>query len=415
MESAPDALSVGVGLLVLVLAVALAISLWTGSKIRRRQVDHERNLRENRQDLIDAAKGAALSAATDMSSKLLDDFKRESESAKKDSEERIKKTTEPLVEQFQDIVKAVASLNDKVKQGENMMDTVLRALSSPGGAGYFAEIGLENTLKSFGLEPERDFIMHYTIPGESNGKKLRPDAVVFLPGDSVLVIDSKASKFLLELAEAEGTEDEKEAYDNLARTMNQHLRSLTDKDYKTAIGESYREVDRGGKLRNIINVMYLPNEGALEKLANADPSFAQKAMQAGIIPLGPGGLAGLIGVARIQIDRARQAKNQEQIIEATQHLLEGVAVAIGHVDRVGRGIRTAADSFGKLTGSLNTRLLPRARKLVSLGVRPAKSGDLEHRLPSYQVVTLKEDDVIETDAEEIPPTRALENTAKERG
>ena len=47
----------------------------------------------------------------------------------------------------------------------------------------------------------------------------------------------------------------------------------------------------------ILSVMYLPNEGALEKLQRADPDFVAKAAKREIIPVGPAGLAGLIGFA----------------------------------------------------------------------------------------------------------------------
>ena len=62
------------------------------------------------------------------------------------------------------------------------------------------ETVLENTLKSFGLTAGIDFVLQQTF-GSEDGSRLRPDAIVFLPADSVLVIDSKASKFLLELAQ----------------------------------------------------------------------------------------------------------------------------------------------------------------------------------------------------------------------
>lgn len=351
---------------------------------------------------FDEAQPALLKTLGEMSSKLLDDHKRESEDAKKASEEHIRKTTKGLTEQFQSVVKAVASLNDQVADSKKMADTVWRALSTPGGAGHFAEIGLENTLKSFGLVPDRDFVRQYTIPGESEGRRLRPDAVVFLPGDAFLVIDSKASKFLLEIAQAEGTESEEEAYANLARTMNQHLKALAEKNYKSAILESSRKAGRGGAMRRLVNVMYLPNEGAVEKIAKADPGFVQKAVNLEIVVAGPTALAALIAFARVEIDLGRQAENQDRIVDASQHLLDSVAVTLGHVEHVGRGLKSAADGFSKLAGSINSRLLPRARKLVALGVRPSRSRDMSRNLSSFQIVESTPAEVIEGEAEEIP-------------
>ncbi len=371
---------------------------------RRQMQDWEKT----KQETVTAAKAAALASTAEMSSKLLADHKREAESARKESAERVKQTTEGLLQRFEHVSKAVASLNDQVAQNKDVVDTVWRALSSPGGAGYFAEIGLENTLTSFGLEAGRDFVMQHSV-ATAEGGRLRPDAVVFLPGDSVLVVDSKASKFLLELAQAEEAGEVEAAYANLAATMNRHLRELATKDYRNAIIAATRLAGRAHTLGRVLSVMYLPNEGALEKLTRADPTFAQKAAKAEIIPAGPTGLACLIGFARVEIDLGRQSANRERIVEATQGLLEAVAVMLGHVDTVGKGVRRSADGFARLTASINRTLLPRARTIAGLGVRSGKA--LPDALPGYQVVVMEDAGLIEGEAAKprlVPPSDEAE-------
>jgi DNA recombination protein RmuC len=363
----------------------------------KRMADWEKT----REESLLHAKAAVLEAANTVSTKLLADHKLETEAAKKEAAERLEKTTKAIGEQFETVVKTVASLNDQVVRNRDMTDTVWRALSSPGGAGHFAEIGLENCLKSFGLERGRDFAIQQEVSGDSEGGRLRPDAIVFLPFDSVLVIDSKASKFLLELASAEDEEDEEQGYINLARTMNGHLRALSNKDYRAAIVANFRAAGRTGELRRVLNVMYLPNESALEKLCRADPDFPKKAAAAEIIVAGPTGLAGIIGFARVDIDLGRQAENQEKIVEAAQALLEGVGYVLANTEQVGKGIKSAAEGFMKLTGSINSRLLPRTRRLAQLGVRPVKSKGLPTAIRSYQVIEIDGHTTIDGEAEEV--------------
>lgn len=348
------------------------------------------------------SQAAVLSTAQEVSSKLIADHKRENEAAKKESEERIRKTTENLGQHFEGIAKTVTTLHGQVKDSRETLDTVWKALSSPGGAGYYSQIGLENTLKEFGLERNRDFSMEHHIDVGSDSRRLRPDAVVFLPFESVLVIDSKASKFLLEIAELEGTEQEDEAYANLARTMNQHLRALAGKDYQGAILEEYRNAGRSDEIKRILSVMYLPNEAAIERLRKADPKFVSKMANAGITLAGPSGLSSIIGFACAEIDLGRQAANQEKIIASTQSLLEGIGMVLGHVEGVGKGLKSAANNFAKLTGSINSRLLPRARGLVDLGVRPTKNRPLPNQMPQFQVVELSQPAMIDGEAAEVP-------------
>ncbi len=345
---------------------------------------------------IEAAKAAALASSRELSAQLMAEHKRESETANKANEARVQKVTEGLQQNFEAIVKNVHTLTQDVDKNRGSVETVMRALSSPGGAGHFAEIGLENTLKAFGLHPERDFIMQHTTMGE-DGNRLRPDAVVFLPGDAALVIDSKASKFFLEVAAVEGTEEEEAAYAGLARTMAQHLRDLSNKDYAGAIRETYRSAGRGHEFRKVTTAMYLPSEAAIERLDKADPEFARRAGANHIIPVGPSGLRGLIALSSVNIDLGRQAENQEKIIEATEKLLESVTVALGYAETVGNGLQTAVTNFAKFTSSVNSRLLPRSRALVGLGVRPQGKKKQIRNLSAFEVMKFDAENFIEGD------------------
>lgn len=355
---------------------------------------------------LKAMQAAALQTTQLLSSKLLEDHKRENAEAKKQGEELVRQTTEQLFQRFEHVSQAVAQLKGQVGANGQQLDTVWRALTSPAGSGYFAEIGLANTLSSFGLLEGRDYILQHTTEDAATGRRLRPDAVVFLPGDSALVIDSKASKALVEIAQAEGGEQEEAAYQNLARTMNQHLKALAEKDYRSAIAAAWREAGRGSEIARILSVMYLPNEGALEKLHRADPDFVAKAAKREIIPVGPAGLAGLIGFASVEISLIRQIENQKEIVRSAELLLESLTIALGHAASVGRNVRSAADAYEKFARSVNGRLLGRGRKLTELGLRPGKA--LPGNLPTYHLQML--DSVIDGEAEDLtePGPTALE-------
>ena len=380
----------------------LALARQQLTESERRAGDFERL----RQESLHEAKAAVLATAQQLSSKLLEDHKRETVAAREETETRVRKTAEGLVKQVDAVVQAVAALQGQVEEKSRTLDTVWRALSSPGGAGQLAEIGLANTLKSFGLEQGRDYVLQLTTQDEVSGRVLRPDAVVFLPGDSRLVIDCKASKFLVEIAAAEGSEGEEEAYHNLARTMNLHLKALASKDYRGAVQATTRAEGRSGATTRIFSLMYLPNEAALEKLNRADPDFLRKAREAQIIPAGPAGLYCALSVAAMEINTLRQIDGQQRIADTAKALLEGIVVALGFAANVGKSLKTASDNFAKFTGSVNQRLLPRARRLTQLGIQPSGKA-LPPNLPSYAVTTFENDTLIEGEAadvvEETPP------------
>ncbi len=387
-------------------AAAAALGLSHNRREAQRRIEAETRLAEAERrigdferlkpELVQAATAAALATGRELSAQLLDDHKREAEAARQAAEERVKQHSATLVTQVNEIAKAVQELHGQLKDKGRTLDTLWRALSSPSGAGQIAELGLANTLKSFGLELGRDFVLQLTTQDE-DGRKLRPDAVVFLPGNSVLVIDCKASKFLLEIAAAEGTEREAEAYRNLAATMNRHLRALAEKDYAAAVRLALRQAGRGDEIARSLSVMYLPTEAALEKLNRADPEFLMKARAAQIIPAGPAGLHCAVSLASAEINLARQVENQTRIVEGAEALLESLGVALSHAAQLGKNLKTAAESFAKFAGSINQRVLPRAKKLGQLGLQPGKP--LPGNLPLYSVTG--RDDLIEGEAEEV--------------
>jgi DNA recombination protein RmuC len=348
------------------------------------------------QEMLTSAKAALLEGGTQLSSKLLEDHKRENADSKEAAEKRVQAASEAFLKQFETLSNAVAALEGRIQENGRVIDTVWRSLSSPSGAGQLAELGLANTLKAFGLEQGRDFQLQFSTQDEE-GRRLRPDAVVFLPSSGVMVIDSKASKYLLEIATSEGTSGEDEAYRNLARTMNQHLRALGEKDYASAIRSSWRDSGHSDEIARTVSVMYLPNEAALDKLNRADPEFLHNARARGIYLAGPTTLHCLISLASAEINLERQVENQQRIVAAAEALLDGLTNALGHVADVGKSLNRAADAFGRFASSTNRFVISRAKKLAALGLQPAKP--LPPSLPLFSVTA--HETLIEGEAEEV--------------
>lgn len=355
----------------------------------------------HRQDIINATKAAALETSHQISNKLLEDHKRELETAKKQTEETTKKTTEQLTEHFKTITASVVTLHDHHTKSSARVDTLWKALSTPAGAGQLAEIGLENSLKSLSLESGRDFVMQYSITGDE-GRSLRPDCIVFLPQDKVMVIDSKASKFLLELAEADLADKRAEVLERLKRTMNDHLKALISRDYKTAVQSTCKTAGRSAAPTHVFSVMYVPSEAALLHIREVDAEFQHKAERAGLILAGPASLYGLLSLARAQLDAERQAESTALIIQTSQELLDTLTTAFSYIDKVGKGIKTSMEQFDAFARSANKFVLPKMRKLTQLGVKPVKAKELPARIGTYEIRAAE--DLIVIEAEEPAPT-----------
>lgn len=330
-----------------------------------------------REDYMEAAKAAMFEASSKMSSKLLEDHKRENEEARRKAEETTRKETEGIHKEFSQVVEKLHNLKGNLDSQGKKISTVWQALSNPGGAGAMAEIGLENTLKSFGLEAGRDFKTQYSVNYEGN--RLRPDAVVFLPYNNLMVIDAKSSKIFLEIAEAAG-ENEDLLLANLKKTMDNHLSGLAAKSYKDAVAS-----DVDGEIGTVVNVMYLPNEAALQKVFQADPEFRSKCYKKDIILTDPAGLQLLLNICKHEISRAKQEVNYKEILKEMSKVVSSLDMFMRGASAVGDSIKKSADNFAKLGKSVNSRLLPRVKKMIDLGVQPEKEVKSLNGLPDFTV------------------------------
>jgi DNA recombination protein RmuC len=324
--------------------------------------------------------------------------------------EVFKKEAKELNEHFNKVTQTVSTLHSQVNQHGQKVDTVWKSLSTPSAAGQFSEISLENTLKNYGLESGKDFFMQYSTNDSETGSNLRPDAVVILPQGNLLVIDSKASKFFLELAEAEGSEQEAAIKEKLKKRMREHINSLASKNYKDAVESMYKKAGQSGKIKQIFTSMFIQSEASLERLYQIDPEFRGRCEEKAIIPSGPTGLAGLLSLAKFEINNEKRNSESENIINDLGTLLGSMEIVLKHALGVGKGIASAAKSYNEFTKSVNANLLPKARKMVDKGIEIPKNKALPQNLPSYHVST-EEAPTIEGSSEAVTESKKLEEVS----
>lgn len=318
-----------------------------------------------KEEHINIVKASALEVSGNLSNKLLDDHKREAQNAKKESEEIVKKTTESLIKQHEGLIEKVGALQKGVQKSEE----VHRALLNPTGAGSLGEITLENIFKNSGLIKDIDYKMQYSTTGEQ-GKTLRPDAVVFLPDDNVMVIDSKSSKFFVELESESNSLTNDEINQRLKKMMQENLKGLVSRKYSEAI-----ENEAGRKLARVY--MFLPTEKALEKVRFADPSFMQKAWSQGVLPIDPTGLLNELLKSSMVISSFKQDQNAKIIIEKVKELLNSTAILNNHGQKLGASLKKAMGSFDDFAGSFNRTFLSKAKQIQKMGVAANKLDSAE--------------------------------------
>lgn len=338
------------------------------------------------EESMKSAEAVMFKTSEQVANKLLDSHKRENEAAKKQAEEITKKETENLHKEFKTVVEKLAAIDGQNKNQDQKISAIWQGLISPVKAANFAEIGLENSLKLFGLEQGRDFITQTAI----EGTRLKPDAVIHLPGGNVMMIDAKTSKFFVEESE------------RLKDTMNKHLQSISTKDYAGALKSKDNLF--------VVNVMYLPTETALAKVLEADRDFAQKCMDNEVILATPSSLQLLLHIARHHISVSKQEQNHQLILDSLGKVVSSVDNLLRGLNEVGVAIRRSADAYSKLSGPVNSRVIPRIKNAIKLGLKPEKDVRMPDALPSFNIIE-NEANVVDLEAEAPENLRALEKKA----
>jgi len=320
----------------------------------------------------------------------------------KHNQESIDKITQNLYKNFEGVLNKVSSLDDDVKKSSKDIDLTKNALLNPSGAGKTAEITLENILKASGLKEKAsikdsgDYILQSHFFSSENIAK-KPDALVFLPGNQIVIIDSKSSSFFLDLQQAK--EDKNLDLQDLAQaklkeTMRKHLEDLKKRDYAKA--KEFDDLKQNNQSNIFTTIMFLQTEKMLEIVNEIDPNFMQKALDLGIWVLTPIGVYNLLTQGKFTINRIKQQENIEELRVEVKKLIEAIATMYGKAADIGKATSKAVKSYNEFASSFNQRFLVRVNNLNKLGIESDKK-TIGNKLEKYTIVN--DENIIDVEAE----------------
>ena len=310
----------------------------------------------------------------------------------KNQEENIQKITQNLYRNFENILNKVSSLDDDVKKSNQDISLTKNALLNPSGAGKTAEITLENILKFSGLKEKSsvndtgDYILQSHFFSSENIAK-KPDALVFLPGNHIVIIDSKSSIFFLELQkakEAENLDLQESTKIKLKETMRKHLDDLKKRKYAEA--KEFDDLKNNHQNSIFTTVMFLQTEKMLEIVGEIDENFEQKALDLGIWVLTPIGLYNLLAQGKLTINRIKQQENIEELRVEVKKLIEAIATMFNKAADIGKATSKAVKSYNEFASTFNQRFLVRVNNLNKLGIESDKK-NIGHKLEKYSIIT----------------------------
>ena len=262
--------------------------------------------------------------------------------------------------------------------------------NAPKSRGRWGEQQLKNVLETCGLSEHTDFETEVSVAQEEGGR-LRPDAIVRVPGGKALVIDAKVS--LNAYQDAFGAVEEAERQAGLAQhaaSMKNHINALGNKAYWTQFDEAPDYV-----------IMFVPGEHFLSAALEHDHGLWDFAFEKRVLLATPTNLIAIARTVAAVWRQEKMAKEARQIGELGKELYDRLAKAMQDLRVVGTGLNSAVKNFNTFASSLETRALVSARKLKDLSV---ETGARE--IESIAPVELLASHADSPDAE--PPAQAAE-------
>lgn len=268
---------------------------------------------------------------------------------------------EALSRQIETLARANAEIGNEARRLSNALRGDTRY------QGRWGETVLQQLLERAGLLPGVHFEAQVTSIGgrdmrSDEGRDLRPDMVILLPGGHKIVVDAKTSLTdFLAYAEAPTEEQAADCLKRHVASVKKHIKELADKQYHRLIP---------GALEH--SLMFMPNDASFLAALRGDATLGEYALRQNVVIVSPAHLLSVVQLVS-QIWRVEnQNRNAEAIAEAGGKLYDKVAAFLEDFSKINRNIQAAGrayeSSLKQLTGGSQS-ISARAERLRSMGAK----------------------------------------------
>ena len=304
---------------------------------------------------------------------LLNPLKNEIEGMRKSMTDNIKTSSENKAS----LEKAIEELMKRTQDIGNDANNLAKALKNESKMqGNWGELILENILEKSGLTEGEHYEKQTTIKDskgntvfhDETGRRLIPDVVVHYPDNKDVVIDSKVS--LTAFVDYCNAIDETEkvlAVKRHLQSMRSHYKELQKKNYSSYIKAPRVSLD--------YVIMFVPNESAMQLALYEDASLWREAFENGVFITSEQNLLALLRMIQLAWSQVKQARNQQEIFDEVNKLLDRVGDFMKRYEDLGKKIESLQGSYDDTKKKLysgNQSVVKAAEKLVAMGGKSEK-------------------------------------------
>ncbi len=226
-----------------------------------------------------------------------------------------------------------------------------RVLSSNQARGRWGEETLRRVVEAAGMSSHCDF-SEQAQAGDS-----KPDLIVRLPGDRLIIVDAKVPDLdFLDALESADPVKRGDAFAVHAAKLRGTVKALADRDYPHQFPGALDYV-----------VLFLPAESLFSAALEGDRDLIVWAAGRQIMLATPASLIGLLRSVSVSWQQYAQTENAQAIAEAAQELFSRVTKFTEHFERIRYGLDKANHAFNDAVGSYERMVRPSGEKLLKLG------------------------------------------------
>ena len=229
------------------------------------------------------------------------------------------------------------------------------ALTATKSQGRWGELQLRNVVESAGMLEHCDFTEQSS--GSDAEGRFKPDLIVRLPNQRVVVVDAKAPlTAYMEGVVAEDNSIKDRMFKDHALAVRQHIKDLAQRDYQSRIEGAVE-----------FALLFLPGESFFYAAMETDPTLLNFAADRKVVLVTPTSLIAFLRAVALGWREVVLQKNAEEVRYLGKELYDRLSRFTDLFSKVGRNLGQTVRQYNLAVGSLERRLLVTARRFQELG------------------------------------------------
>lgn len=289
-----------------------------------------------------------------------------------------KSTQETSTAAIKEKIATLVSTTMKVSDSADRLSNALTAENKI--QGNWGEQKIEALLNTIGLEPGVEYdAQEYLrdasgkiIVSDETAHRMQPDIILHLDETRDLIIDSKVSlNAFIDYTNAETDQDKELALSAHLRSVKNHVKELSKKNYAAYVKAPRKSVD--------FVMMFVPVDAALQLALASDQTLWREAMNQGVFIVGEQNLYAALRAVQVTWTSIKQNANNKAICDTAAELVNRVGDLLERVQNMGDKLQAVNKAYGAVyeKAKRGQSVLGSAQKLVKLG---AKASSV-HALP----------------------------------